>query len=86
VKVSLPPALDNFVSSQVKSGEFEDASAVVSEAVRLLRDAQEIRAMDEMRAAFASVDSTGGKGQPTVHDRSVIDSIIKTHRSGKHAK
>jgi putative addiction module CopG family antidote len=86
VTVSLPPALDNFVSSQVKSGEFEDASAVVTEAVRLLRNAREIRAMDEMRAAFAPVDSSSGKRQPTAHDCSIINSLIKTHRAGKRSQ
>ena len=43
MKVSLPSALENFVSSQVKSGEFDDAGEVVCEALRLLRNEQEAK-------------------------------------------
>ncbi len=83
MKVSLPPALEDFVSSQVKSGEYDDASGVVGEALRLLREAHERKAMEEMRTAFAGVDSSGGKGEPTARDRAFIDKLIQTHRSGK---
>jgi putative addiction module CopG family antidote len=83
MKVSLPSALENFVSSQVRSGEFDDASEVVSEALRLMRAAQANRAMEEMRAAFAGVDSSRGKGQPTAKDRAFIHKLIENHRSGK---
>jgi metal-responsive CopG/Arc/MetJ family transcriptional regulator len=41
MKVSLPSALEDFVCSQVKSGEFDDASEVVREALRLLREERE---------------------------------------------
>jgi putative addiction module CopG family antidote len=81
MKVSLPSALEDFVSSQVKSGEFDDASEVVGEALRLLREDQESRAMEEMRSAFAGVDSSGGKGEPTARDRAFIGKLIKSHRS-----
>ena len=45
MKVSLPAALEDFVSSQVKSGEFDDASEVVGEALRLRREAHESKAI-----------------------------------------
>ena len=80
--MSLPPALEDFVSSQVKSGEFDDASEVVGEALRLLRDERESKAIEEMRSAFAGVDSSGSKGEPTARDRAFISKLIKTHRSG----
>jgi putative addiction module CopG family antidote len=83
MKVSLPSALEDFVSSQVKSGEFDDAGEVVREALRLLRNEQEARSMEEMRAAFAGVDSSGGKGEPTAKDRALIHNLIRSHRSGK---
>ena len=82
MKVSLPPALEEFVSSQVKSGEYDDASEVVGEALRLLRDERENKAIEEMRSAFAGVDSSGGKGEPTARDRALISKLIKTRRSG----
>ena len=83
MNVSLPSALEDFVSSQVKSGEFGDAGEVVSEALRLLRKEQEAKAMEEMRAAFAGVDSSGGKDEPTAKDRALIHNLIGSHRSGK---
>lgn len=82
MKVSVPAALEDFVSSQVKSGEFDDASEVVGEALRLLRKARERKAMEEMQAAFAGVDSSGGRGEPTARDRALIGKLIKSHRSG----
>jgi putative addiction module CopG family antidote len=83
MKVSLPSALEDFVSSQVKSGEFDDAGEVVREALRLLRNEHEAKAMEEMRAAFAGVDSSGGEGEPTAKDRAFIHNLIKSHRTGK---
>jgi putative addiction module CopG family antidote len=83
MKVSLPSALEDFVSSQVNSGDFGDASEVVGEALRLLRNEQEAKAMEEMRAAFAGVDSSGGKGEPTAKDRALIRHLIERHRSDK---
>lgn len=83
MKVSLPSALEEFVSSQVKSGEFDDASEVVGEALRLLRETHERKAMQEMQVAFAGVDSSGGKGEPTAKNRSLIQNLIKVHRSSK---
>ena len=83
MKVSLPSALEDFVSRQIKSGEFDDASEVVREALRLLRESRESRAMEGMRAAFAGVDASGVKGEPTTKDRAAIHKLIKSHRSGK---
>lgn len=79
----MPSALEDFISSQVKSGEFGDASEVVREALRLLREERESKAMDEMRNAFAGVDSSGSKGEPTAKDRAFIGQLIRNHRSGK---
>ena len=83
MKVSLPSALEDFVSSQVNSGEFGDAGEVVCEALRLLREERETKAVEEMRAAFAGVDLCGGKGEPTAKDRALIRRLIGRHRSGQ---
>jgi len=83
MKVSLPSALEDFVSSQVRSGEFDDAGEVVREALRLLRKELEGQAMEEMRIAFARVDSAGSAGEPTVRDRALIDNLVKGHRSSR---
>ena len=80
--MSLPSALEDFVGCQVKFGEYDDASEVVSEALRLLRDERQNKALEEMRPAFAGVESSGGKGEPTARDRAFINKLIKTNRSG----
>jgi len=83
MNVTLPSALEEFVSSQVKSGEFDDPSEVVREALRLMRNEHEAKAMSEMRTAFAGVDSSGGKGEPSPKDRAFIQNLITSHRSDK---
>jgi putative addiction module CopG family antidote len=83
MNVSLPPTWEQFVASQVRAGEFGNASEVVREALRLLRDQQENRALEEMRAAFAGVDPHGGQGEPTPQDRALIGQLIRRHRKGK---
>jgi putative addiction module CopG family antidote len=83
MNVSLPPTWEQFVASQVSAGEFGNASEVVREALRLLRERQEARALEEMRAAFAGVDPHGGQGEPTTKERAVISQIVRRHRSGK---
>ena len=71
------------MATQVQAGEFGNASEVVREALRLLRDQQESRARAEMRSAFAGVDPHGGAGEPTPQDRALIGQIIRRHRRGK---
>jgi len=83
MNVSLPQTWEQFVASQVGAGEFGNASEVVREALRLLRDQQETRASAELRAAFAGVDPHGGQGEPTPQDRALIGQLIKQHRKAK---
>lgn len=83
MNVPLPQPWEEFVASQVASGEFGNASEVVREALRLLRDQQEVRALETMRAAFAGVDSHGGQGEPSSADRALIAQLIRSHRQGK---
>ena len=83
MNVSLPQTWEQFVASQVSAGEYGNASEVVREALRLLRDQQESRARAEMQAAFAGVDRHGGLEEPTPQDRDLIGQIIRRHRRGK---
>jgi len=53
------------------------------EALRLPQEAHESKAMEGMRVAFAGVESSGGKGEPTAKDRAFIRKLIESHRSGK---
>ncbi len=83
MNVSLPRTWEEFIAGQVSSGEFGNASEVVREALRLLREQQEARAVEEMRAAFAQVDPHGGQGEPAPADRALIAQLIRRHRKGK---
>jgi len=83
MNVSLPQTWEQFVASQVSAGEFGNASEVVREALRLLRDQQESRALEEMRAAFAGVDPHGGHGEPTPQERALVAQAIQRHRQGR---
>jgi antitoxin ParD1/3/4 len=83
MNVSLPPTWEQFVAGQVTAGEFGNASEVVREALRLLRDQQESRALEEMRTAFAGVDPHGGQGEPAPEARALIGQAIRRHRQGK---
>ena len=83
MNVSLPPTWEQFVAGQVSAGEFGNASEVVREALRLLRDRQESRSLEEMRAAFADVDQHGGLGEPTPKERALIGQLVRRHRKAK---
>ena len=80
MNVTLPPAWEKFVTTQVKSGEFGNPSEVVREGLRLLRDEREAKALAEMRVAFAGVDARAPKGEPTAKNRALINQLIKRHR------
>ena len=83
MNVSLPQTWEEFVAGQVSSGEFGNASEVVREALRLLREQQEASAVEEMRAAFAHVDPHGGPGEASPADRAFIDQLVRRHRKNK---
>ena len=83
MNVSLPQTWEQFVAGQVTSGEFGNASEVVREALRLLREQQENRALEEMRAAFFGVDAHGGQGEPTSEARALIGQASQQHRTSK---
>lgn len=83
MRVSLPPAWEQFVAAQVSAGEFGNASEVMREALRLLRDRQESRSLKEMRAAFAGVDPHGGPGEPMLKERALIGQLVRRCRKAK---
>ncbi len=83
MNVSLPPTWEQFVATQVRAGEYGNASEVVRDALRLLREQQETRAEQELRAAFGDVDAHGGQGEPSATDRESIGEVIRKHRRAK---
>ena len=62
---SLTPALEQFVRDRAASGDYNNASEVVREALRLLRRAEEQRAlkMERLRAAIREGDEALAQGK-----------------------
>ena len=64
---SLTPSLEQFVRDRAKSGDYNNASEVVREAIRLLRRVEEQRAlkMERLRAAIREGDEALARGEFT---------------------
>ncbi len=64
---SLTPSLEQFVRDRANSGDYNNASEVVREAIRLLKRAEERRAlkMERLRAAIRDGDEALAQGDIT---------------------
>ncbi len=64
---SLTPSLEQFVRDRANSGDYNNASEVVREAIRLLKRAEERRAlkMERLRAAIRDGDEALARGDIT---------------------
>ncbi len=64
---SLTPSLEQFVRDRAESGDYNNASEVVREAIRLLKRAEERRAlkMKRLRAAIRDSDEALARGEFT---------------------
>ncbi len=64
---SLTPSLEQFVRDRADSGDYNNASEVVREAIRLLRRVEEQRAlkMERLRAAIREGDEALARGEFT---------------------
>ena len=75
MNVSLTPELEKFVLAKVNSGRYNSASEVVREALRLLEDHEETRALQlakfqsEVHRRMASLDRGEGVDGETVFSR-----------------
>ncbi len=67
MNVSLTPSLEQFVRDRAESGDYNNASEVVREAIRLLKRAEEQRAlkMERLRAAIRDGDEALARGEFT---------------------
>ncbi|CCD86466.1 putative transcriptional regulators, CopG/Arc/MetJ DNA-binding domain [Bradyrhizobium sp. ORS 285] len=61
VNISLTEELGEFVKAKVSSGRYNSASEVVSEALRLLEQAEQAR-VDALRRAWAEGEASGDAG------------------------
>ncbi len=64
---SLTPSLEQFVRDRANSGDYNNASEVVRDAIRLLKRAEETRAlkMERLRAAIRDGDEALARGDAT---------------------
>lgn len=64
MNVSLTPSLEQFVRDRAGSGEYNNASEVVREALRLLKRVEDDRAvrLDRLRQAIAEGDEAVARG------------------------
>ena len=67
MNVSLTPSLEQFVRDRAESEDYNNASEVVREAIRLLRRVEERRAlkMERLRAAIRDGDEALARGEFT---------------------
>ncbi len=67
MNVSLTPSLEQFVRDRASSGDYNNASEVVRDAIRLLKRAEERRAlkMDRLCAAIRDGDAALAQGEFT---------------------
>ena len=64
---SLTPSLEQFVRNRVESGDYNNASEVAREAIRLLKRVEERRALklERLRAAIRDGDEAVARGEFT---------------------
>lgn len=77
MNVSLTPKLAALVAERVRSGRYQSASEVVREALRLLEDVEEVKAvrLQELRKDIAAGLKELDRGRSVSFDRNLADSI-----------
>jgi antitoxin ParD1/3/4 len=68
VNVSLTPELEKLVQNKVRSGLYNNASEVIREALRLMKDAEQIRTakLKRLKAALAKGEAAIASGDVAV--------------------
>ncbi len=81
MKLNLGKRWERFITDQITSGRFQNQSAVVRDALRLM----EQREIDQFDAVFA--DYPGAPtGEPSDRDLAAIQAAVKAYRSGRRQK
>ena len=79
MNVSLTPELEKMVGEKVRSGLYNSASEVVREALRLLREQDELRAarLEELRreVALGVAQLERGEGQGFASAQELVDEV-----------
>ena len=90
MNVSLTPELETLVNEKVKSGNYNSASEVVREALRLLKDQDELKAIRReqvRREVMKGVEEIRG-GQGSVYDSTeeLAEAVINRGKRRKAKK
>lgn len=83
MNVSLSPEIERWVDEHVKSGLYGSASEVVREALRLLRDHEELKSLrrEELRRAIQVGIDDSAAGRLHIADDALFDGIIAEGRA-----
>jgi antitoxin ParD1/3/4 len=70
MNVSLTPALEKLVQQKVKSGLYNNASEVIREALRIMKETEDVRRarLKRLKAALAKGESDIASGRMTALD------------------
>ena len=88
MNISLPRQLEAWVNDRVKTGMYQSASEVVREALRLLREQEELKLLrkEELRRQLqVGIDQLDG-GASRAFDQSVTAHVKKTGRKRRAGK
>jgi antitoxin ParD1/3/4 len=87
MNVSLTPELETLVNEKVKSGNYNSASEVVREALRLLKEQDELKQIrrDELRREVMKGVEEIRRGEGTVYDsaENLADAVIERGKKGR---
>lgn len=77
MNVSLTPKLIALIEERVRSGRYQSASEVVREALRLLEDVEQVRAvrLKELRKDIAAGLKDLDRGRSVVFDQALADDV-----------
>lgn len=83
MNVSISKEWQFFIDTQVKSGEFGNASEVIRTALRHWREERERQALAEFTDVWPQ---TGALGEPTDDDNTQISAMVRTHRKSSKSR
>lgn len=88
MNVSLTPELEQLVNEKVKSGDYQTASEVVREALRLLkdRDQERLRLQADVQAGFAQLTRGQGRVYDKASGRRLVERIKSEGRAARSKK
>jgi antitoxin ParD1/3/4 len=79
MNISLTPALEKLVQQKVKSGLYNNASEVIREALRLMKEGEEIRRvkLKRLKEALAEGETDAASGRvSTLRDEGELDAFF----------